>query len=463
VGRKILGEMLDEAGVDVFLRSRVVAVVMDDNTVVGVELNGDRFFDSKVLVDATEYGDVIPLTSARYRVGNSLSDNIDPNACIQALTYTAVIKKYPQGVPAALRITQAPPGYSNVLRQRFATYVAKNGAPFQGWGGPRPWNWAAHNGYRGAPDSANPSNYDASQPNKITRTAINCANDFPGSTHANRQKVPGPTVGYLTDPELRREINCKAKLRTLQFLYYTQTDMGETLWSVANDEGFDTPYNLEDNSCSEIPAALKPLERLMPVMPYVRESRRIVAVDTLTAKEIERNRGAQTKVQTSIAVGDYGTDLHGCQSDADMEADLNEKAADKHGGPRPFQVPFETLIPESVDGFLAAEKNIGVSRLAAGSIRLQPITMLTGQAVGAAAALAVAKGIQPRALRPIDVQEALLDAGSALALFNFTDVPRSHPLWKSVQLANLHGIFKGQSPTLFGVNDTMNRAVAAVV
>ena len=49
----------------------------------------------------------------------------------------------------------------------------------------------------------------------------------------------------------------------------------------------------------------------------------------------------------------------------------------------PFQVPFEVFIPEKVDGLVLAEKNISQSRLVSGATRLQPITMLTGQAAGA--------------------------------------------------------------------------------
>ena len=55
----------------------------------------------------------------------------------------------------------------------------------------------------------------------------------------------------------------------------------------------------------------------------------------------------------------------------------------------PFQIPFECFIPQDIDGFLPAEKNLSQSRLANGATRLQPSTMLTGQAAGAIAGAAV--------------------------------------------------------------------------
>jgi hypothetical protein len=207
---------------------------------------------------------------------------------------------------------------------------------------------------------------------------------------------------------------------------------------VANDEGYDTPHNTTENDCPNIPAALKPLERHMPLMPYVRESRRIIAMHTLTSAQTKRSDTTPilpaTQFRSSIAVGEYGTDLHNCWDNSTFETDLGESRADwSHGGP--FQVPFESLVPEVIDGFLAAEKNIGVSRLMNGSTRLQPITMATGQAVGALAALSVKKNLQPRAVRPIDVQREMLRGRSGLSVHFFGDVPQTHARWADVQLA----------------------------
>ena len=66
----------------------------------------------------------------------------------------------------------------------------------------------------------------------------------------------------------------------------------------------------------------------------------------------------------------------------------------------PFQIPIETLIQEKVDGLLAAEKNISESRVASTATRLQPIAVLTGQAAGALAAIAIAENRTPRQVDP---------------------------------------------------------------
>jgi len=58
---------------------------------------------AKVVVDATEYGDIMPLAGVRYRIGNGLSEAPVPDACVQFITYTTIVKKYPAGIPAACK------------------------------------------------------------------------------------------------------------------------------------------------------------------------------------------------------------------------------------------------------------------------------------------------------------------------------------------------------------------------
>ena len=160
----------------------------------------------------------------------------------------------------------------------------------------------------------------------------------------------------------------------------------------------------------------------LPQWPYVREARRIIGVETLRGEDLyTRDRGADAAKHwaSAVAINDYSFDLHGT-------ADSLEPGLDEHdyiNATGPFAVPFGVFIPEKVDGFVPAEKNFSQSRLANGATRLQPSTMLTGQAAGAIAALAAKKSTQPRNLNIIEVQSALLDAGDTLVSRWYRDVP----------------------------------------
>jgi hypothetical protein len=378
-----------------------------------------------VLVDATEWGDVIPLTGARYRVGNCTSDTIDPTRRVQDNTWTAVVKQYPQVVPDELVIKQPPPGYTDKVAAAFVRSLTDGDKVEMK---AKPWNWATFIGYRGMPDSSRPGD---SPP--ITRTHLNYNNDYHSS------------VAEIEDPAVRLATNREMRLKTLHLLYYLQHTLGKSAWSVANDEGFDTAYNREeiDRWLAERPdlALYRPILIHFSVIPYTRESRRIVGLHTLTAREIERKNGKPIQFAHTVALGDYPVDLHGSMTAPYLELDLDREAdiPDRFGGKGigPFAIPFECFIPEKIDGFLPAEKNLSQSRLANGATRLQPHTLLMGQAVGAIAALAIEKQVQPRALDPGLVQRVLLDAGDTLCIEPIKDARWGTPEWKAKQLAIL--------------------------
>lgn len=464
VARQILLDMLaTEPGVDLILRTRVTDVISSGDRVTGLEAvrttgAGEEplVFTSRLVVDATEYGDLLPLSPARYRVGNTSSDAIDPDLCVQDNTYTCTIRRYPQGVPPGLLITSPPPGTTQEIEDDFAAVVAADGNDWRetGWGH-YPVDWLTHVAYRSVPDSASPDSFGPREFEKMTRTGVNWANDF------------DTTVEVIEDRDARRTHHCRAKLHTIRFLYYMQQVLGEDDWAIADDQGFDSPWNLEENLCDIIPPELKAVERHFPPIPYVRESRRMIGLETLTAGDIRRIGDpprAATRYDTSLAVGDYPVDLHDCNTDATLELALENRAdIPEPNRAGPFQIPFGVFIPETADGFLCAEKNLSYSRLAAGACRLQPVTMHTGQAVGVLAALAVQRGVQPRELDPVRVQWKLLEAGARLGVVKYADVPLAHERWREVELATVHGIFTGYPDGRFGVDDELTRAQAAVV
>lgn len=436
----ILGDAKGPAGtLDVVLRSKVVKVAkrgftLDTGKVVGVDVESVSADGSKhnrpvkchVLVDATEWGDVIPLTGAKYRVGNCVSGAVDPKRQIQSITWTAVVKQYAKGeVPAALKLTAPPPGYAASEPRFLKTLAIGNGELAKPPSG-SPWSWNRFIGYRAMPDGDHPNNNGS---HVVTRTHLNFNNDYPA------------TVADIEDPASRQTLDRAAILRTLQLLYYIQVKLGLSDWSVADDEGYDTPYNrAQMDALVAAQPELKPYAEVLyrfSVMAYARESRRIVGLHTLTSREIERKPGKPTQFATGVALGDYAVDLHGSMNKPNLEADLDDvdrlpKTFGEHGL-GPFSIPFESFIPETVDGFLPAEKNLSQSRMANGATRLQPSTMLAGQAAGAIAALAVKGQVQPRAVDPVAVQKALLDAGCTLAIDPVT-APWGTDEWKAAQL-----------------------------
>lgn len=420
------------ATLDISLRSRIASVRKDGEVVRGVTVqftdakgSASKQIACKQLIDATEYGDVIPLTGARYRSGNTISPAIDLKAPVQDHTWLAILREYPEGIPAHLKINSPPPGYEKLKKSfgRFEEYG------FQVWGAEAkglkpPTHWRRYFAWRGLADSASPLTGTRSS-ERHTRTGFNGGNDYP------------VTAATLEDPAQRLRDERDGIYRSLGVLYYFQAELGLP-WSLAEDEGYDTLYNQLKMKQLDLRADLLPLALRLPQQPYVRESRRIVGLYGLSGNDLEFRDERAKLFPTSIAMGDYGMDLDHGDTAHSIEPDLDSGELARHSGP--FMVPFESFIPEKVDGFIAAEKNLSQSRRANGSTRMQPITMLTGQAAGAIAALAVKQGVQPRHLNPVQVQSALLDAGSTLVPRWHADVAFRSPIWKATQLLSLYQV-----------------------
>jgi hypothetical protein len=460
--RKVVMQMLDDANneskghIDLHLRETIQRVLGTDDSVTGV-VTQDSVIHSKVVIDATEYGDLLPLTHAAYRFGRFTST--DPGkSCIQDINYTAIIKKYRGGVPTELWMKHAPPGYDSAFVDSMRRFLRADGNPSDK---DIPVNFEVHNRLRALPDSSNPENYTASTPDKITRTAVNWFNDYPADTD-------------IFDRKKRKKIVCAAKLRTLDFIYYLQHELHESTWSIANDEGYDTPYNREENACPNIPQEFKDIEANFPVIPYVRESRRIIGEYTLVGNDLRReapwpddkpmyDEDSVGIFKDTIAVGDYNVYFHDCFEPSDLEPDLDRESDMPNQFRRgPFQIPIEALLPAKVDGLIAAEKNISESRMASTATRLQPITMLTGQAAGALAAIATKENRPPRQVDPEAVQEALLNSNVGLTTSEFTDLPRNVEEWRAAEFAAVHE-WLAVSGSTFDPDKTLTRAEAAEV
>ncbi len=76
-----------------------------------------------------------------------------------------------------------------------------------------------------------------------------------------------------------------------------------------------------------------------------------------------------------------------------------------------ISVPYGALVPRSLDGLLAAGRHLSCDANSHGFMREIPQCWLTGQAAGAAAALAASAGVQPRAVDIRALQTALKRQG----------------------------------------------------
>ena len=108
----------------------------------------------------------------------------------------------------------------------------------------------------------------------------------------------------------------------------------------------------------------------------------------------------------------------------------------------PYQLPLGALIPRGTRNLVAACKNLGVTHLANGATRLQPVEWAIGEAAGTLAAYCLQTRTTPHAVRRDQahtraLQARLLQRGAPLAWT--LDVPPEHPLFASAQRLVLAG------------------------
>ncbi len=463
VGRRILEQMLEEspAGDSLVLlkRAKVAHVFMEGTRITGVsvcfregESRKEKKIACSVLIDATEWGDIIPMTGAAYRVGNCLNDAPVADRELQTMNSTVVVREYSEDLPASLRMKSPPPGY-DVNDYDFLASDAIQVPPYAPQN--QPWNFATLVAYRAMPDSRvkgnDPENaWAQADPAKPAEWKLRLAACRPTRTHLNRGHGVPVVVDDVENLNARSAKEKSAQLEALRLLYHIQTHWGKYNWSVADDEGYDTVSHREwvDHWIAEAPE-LEPFREILyhfPPIPYVRESRRIVGEHSLKASEIERQPRAPVQFKDVVAIGDYMVDIHQKVTEAVIEKELDTIAdVPEHNGARgygPYAIPFGCFIPETVDGLLAAEKNISQSRLVNGSTRVQPAVMQTGQAAGMIAALSVRYAVAPRKLDSILVQDALIRAKVPLYVTPLRDVIPHSQEWQAIQLCAARGLIE---------------------
>jgi hypothetical protein len=123
--------------------------------------------------------------------------------------------------------------------------------------------------------------------------------------------------------------------------------------------------------------------------PYIRESRRIKALERILEQDItQSSRRKKAKAyKNSVGIGWYQMDLHPCVGNDDVS--MFEPTL-------PFQIPLGALIPVKTKNLLPACKNIGTTHLTNGAYRLHPIEWATGEAAGSLAAFCLEHGTTPK-------------------------------------------------------------------
>ncbi len=356
--------------------------------------DGAQIVTATILVDGTDLGDVAAAAGVGYDLGMDSQSNskeaIAPqqaNNIIQDLTYAAILKDYGPGTDHTI---EKPAGYDPTVF------------------------------------------YCACQHPK-------CENEKPhpcdkmltyGELPNDKFMINWPKFGndYYTNiveasAAERLDAYRAAKLKTLQFIYYIQEELGYKNLGIAKDE-----FPTDDG---------------LPLYPYHREGRRIHGLTRLNVNHIS-NPYDYTLYRVGGIVGDYPIDHHHAENPDAPEIDFPMVPS--------FSIPLGCLIPSGPDDLIVADKAISVSNIVNGSSRLQPVVLQIGQAAGLIAAMAVQKDVSPKDLSVRAIQEEILHYDGYL--MPLIDVTPDDPHFESIQRVASTGMLRAKGIPYQWANQT---------
>jgi hypothetical protein len=389
---------------EVRLRRKPVAVETDGDRVRAVELlhldTGEKeTIQAEFVLDATELGDLLPLAGVEYVTGaESQAETGEPHAPpqaqpgnVQAITWCFPMAHDPQRE----HVMDKPAQY-----ERWRNYVPKLRPP---WPGKLLDPVDVHPitlQPRRLPLFPDPA--DLAGPSWWTYRRIVCRDHYPAKKAPHEVTlVNWPHNDYfegnLIDQPDDVVARCLEESRqlSLSLLYWLQTEAPRT------DGGLGYPgLYLRPDLVGTSDGLAK--------APYIRESRRINAVFTVTENHVGcearggydihsgkpkpatvRANVAAEQFPDSVGIGYYRIDLHP-STGGDNYIDIASL---------PFQIPLGALLPVRVENLLPACKNLGVTHITNGCYRLHPVEWNIGESAGLLAAFCLERKLLPRQVR----------------------------------------------------------------
>jgi hypothetical protein len=394
--RDLLAPYASGGKVTLLLEHRVVAAdVAGDRvrtvTVRDLRSGGDTTLQAPYFLDATELGDLLPLTKTEFVTGfESHKETGEPHAPAdpqpnnqQAFTYCFAVDY----LPGQDHTIDRPKEYDFWRKYVPRLKPAWPGALLS-------WSMSDPISLKERKVSFDPRGPGKAGLNLWLYRRITDRRNFrPGTYESDICLVNWPQNDYwlgnlcgVSAEEAARHL-ARAKQLSLSLLYWMQTEApgpnGKSGWK---------GLRLREDVVGTRDGLAK--------FPYIREARRIRAeftvleqhVGTDARMKLTGKKRADLKAEPfadSVGVGSYRIDLHP-STGGDNYIDVSSL---------PFQIPLGALLPRRVENLLPACKNLGVTHITNGCYRLHPVEWNIGEAAGALAAFCLKRKEPPRQVR----------------------------------------------------------------
>ncbi len=370
----LLQPFIDQNILDIYTETYVVGANKKDNTIQYIVVhhqNQDIIFEADYFLDATDVGELLPMTETAYVTGaESFDETQEPHAPkeknpadMQPITWIAAIGYNPNNI----EILEKPDLY-----EQFKNHVMPFGESVLSWyaagleqGSKRGFSMFALGEYKNTPAM-------------FTYRQVIEKNHFKQGVPYSVTLINWPQNDYFfgniyDDPNSEYH-KYAAKQLTLSLIYWLQTEARR------DDGGFGYP------EICLVPDVLGTADGFA-MAPYIRESRRIKALFTIKEQDINKRYAKKAPhFRDRIGIGHYHIDLH-------MTTKTKTYFFDET---HPFQIPLGALIPIETTNLIASCKNIGTTHITNGCYRLHPVEWNIGESAGYLVAFAIKNNIFPK-------------------------------------------------------------------
>ncbi|GAB4218021.1 MAG: FAD-dependent oxidoreductase [Synechococcales cyanobacterium] len=377
-----------------------------------------------MVIDATETGELWPLSGVPYRVGTDVATRWEPHAtseaapyCTQGFTYTFVMER--TSVP---QVPIKPPDYDYPEHGPYFSYELAR------------FNFPMIFTYRRIRGQV-PGTTEA-----VIRVGDQSMQNW---TWGNDWRITGPDRNFILTHDqleqsgqlepggwrggLRVESLRMGERHARNFFYWLVAGTSDFLLQKEDPnfrKNYYLPYRYLQGADSPMGTA-SGLSRY----PYIRESRRLIGrpgfghpdgfliyETDITFKESDLQRGRPFIFFDSVGIGQYPIDFHECILPDFQTHPLGNKAAESPS--YPFQVPLRALIPQTIDNLLAGAKNIAATRIATAAYRVHPIEWAIGTGAAHTAVFSLDQDVIPAAIPDLQNPQLLYALQAQIRAWN---------------------------------------------
>ncbi len=439
VAERIYNDMISEAKVKVVFGQRLLfkgSVTKQGTRIVSIRMESGQTYAAKEFIDATYEGDLMAKSGVSYMVGREANTEFG-EALNGVETRLAVSHQFTVPVDPYLKpgdptsglvanIHAGSPGIdgeADKLQQAYNYRICTTNEPQNLLPFPKPadydekdyellfrWYEAGFKGIPWGPRGMPNKKTDTNNSGAFSTDYIGMNHEYPEADYPIREKIIAAHIRYTQGLlwTLANHPRIPEKVR-----------QSVSKWGLAKDEFTDNgnwPYQL-----------------------YVREARRMYSDYIMTEADIQGRR----KADDPVGLGSYGMDSHNTQRYVDAQNHArNEGDVQVHGSP-PYGISYRSLIPKATECTnLLVPVCMSATHMAYGSIRMEPVYMILGQACGTAAAISIDDDVDVQKLSYAKLRERLLADKASL---EWKGAAGDHPTGKIIAASSLPGIVMNDS------------------